>query len=127
MYTFYPWPCSYTVSDLRHSEPRGDPRIRVAGEYGTFDFTVYAALIKAGAKPPTKASSHRQKPYSISYLWGVLSRLTRGSVRSALSTVWPQYIANTRRSLWQPVTLSLWGGQAERETREEPECQQCAD
>ena len=94
--------------------------IRVAGEY--FCFTVYAALIKSRRKAPTKASSHRQKPYLVS----VSCVLSLGSV-CVHCALWPQYIANTRRSLWQPVTLSLWGGQAERETREEPECQQGAD
>ena len=100
--------------------------IRVAGEY--FCFTVYAALIKSRRKAPTKASSHRQKPYLVSVSCVLSLPATLGSVCvvCALCALWPQYIANTRRSLWQ-VTLSLWGGQAERETREEPECQQGAD
>ena len=36
MYTFYPWPCSYTVPFYPVSDPSRDirlPRIRVAGEY----------------------------------------------------------------------------------------------
>ena len=84
----------------------------------TFDFSCCANK-KPAQSPPQKPVATDKSP--ISYLCRVCSPL--GSV----CALWPQYIANTRRSLWQPVTLSLWGGQAERETREEPECQQGAD